>query len=86
VVARDSVVQQCQFKSGESFTQFQPVFVTISCESQEEFPIMTTVCQMVNLTRNKVSIGPWHEPMIVEQVTASMRNKNGGKKRVQALS
>jgi hypothetical protein len=54
-----------------------PVGVTVAREAEQEFSIMATVGQVIQLSRNEIPIGPWHQPGIAA-VPKPYRQKAGG--------
>ncbi len=64
VIAGDALIEQVEHKSGHPFPQSVPIIVTISSKVQEELAVMTTVCEVVNVTGDEIAIGPWHEPVL----------------------
>ena len=66
----------------DSFSELHPVCVSISGESQEELPVMTAVCQVIDLAGNEITVCPWHAEQTSRSSPVSIDEKNGGSKSI----
>jgi hypothetical protein len=61
VVAGDVVTQQREPMFDHCLPQPLSVSVPVFGELEQEFPVMAAMSQMINISREDVTIGPWHD-------------------------
>jgi hypothetical protein len=61
MVAGDIVGQQRKVHCQNRLTQTSPVDIAVAGELQQELPVMAAMGQVINISRNYIAIGSWHE-------------------------
>ena len=54
------------------------ILISIADELKEELSIMATVRQMIELSRNEIAIGPWHETWILTNRGVRLQDRSVG--------
>ena len=54
------------------------ILISIADELEEELSIMATMRQMIELSRQKITIGPWHETTILPTSGIRLQARSGG--------
>ena len=64
MIRGQAVSEKINTRSAQLLTQEGTIAITITSEFQQELAVMTSMCQMPELPRRKVSILPCHDPEI----------------------
>jgi hypothetical protein len=62
MVARDGVVQQRHIKLVNRLSDSFPAPVPMNGKTQEKITVMASVRQVIDVSRQDLTVGPWHKP------------------------